>query len=173
MRKIGVVALATLSLFVLGGAPAAHATDLPDVPISVRAPSAATASAGAGYSAECTRKSSIRPVENEPISSEFCVYHEVNKVWGTLDMVAPRYPSQKVVFDLYVYRCRLSDDVCVVISSTYGVAYTSSSTGTWSVATEKTTQTWDRYYKTCASLDLQGPRTYWEYGFQCTSILIP
>lgn len=168
MRKLALLAAATASMLLLAGAPA-HATDLPDVPLPLALPSALTGTAGVGYSYECETKSSIRPTEDHGIAARFCVVHQVDQVWGTLEFAAPEYPGTDVFFDLYTYRCRQSDDVCVVIASRSGRAVTNAA-GYWSTTTEATTQTWaGRYYKTCASLST----VYWGFGEDCTLHLVP
>lgn len=173
MRTISLVAAATLSVLVLSGAPAAYATDLPDIPVAVGVPSAVSDAAGTGASYECTTKSSLGPTETEPKASDFCVYHTggTNEVAGYMSFDAPAYGAgTQVFYDLYVYRCRASDNVCVVISSATGTSFTDD-TGHWHTWTDFTTQTWSgRYYKACAALSTE---LGWGYGNQCTSRLIP
>lgn len=172
MRKIGLVATAILSLLLLTGAPAAYATDLPDVPVGAGVPSAVADAAGTGASHECTTKSSMGPNESQPKSSRFCVLHSAdNVVKGYLDFYAPAYDSNVAVFyDLFVYRCRVSDNVCVEIDSASGTGYTDAA-GLWDTFTPGTTQNWTgRYYKACAAISTG---LGWGYGLQCTSKLIP
>lgn len=172
MRKIGLVAAATLSLLVLTGAPAAYSDDLPDVPIGAGVPSVVTDTTEAGASSECVQKSTYGSTERDYRHSSICVHHESNnKVWGSLSFFAPGYSAgTEVFFDLYVYRCRQSDNVCVVISSSTGSGYTDSNRYFFT-GTDLTTQTWGgRYYKACGALSTA---TGWGYGRTCTPRLIP
>lgn len=169
MRKLALVAAATASMLLLAGAPA-YATDLPDVPISVGVPTAVSDAADTGYSFECEGKSSLGPNDSRPWQSSYCVVHwPDNYVQGTLDFRSAVDGVQQVFYDLEVYRCRTSDNVCVLLEEKAGSDYTDAS-GYWSVTTDGTFQTWSgRYYKACAALSTVN------YGFpkDCTLKLYP
>lgn len=171
MRKLSLVAAATVSLFVLSGAPAAYATDLPDIPTPISLPSTVTAAAGVGYSAECDTKSSIVRGEENGIAARYCVYHQVDQVWGTFEFAAPEYGNHvQLFYDLITYRCRQSDNVCVEIASRKDQDPYTNTAGAHSDETARTTQTWaGRYYKTCLELS-----TSINWGFSdCTLHLVP
>lgn len=171
MRKLALVASATLSLVLLAGGAPAYAADitLPDVPAGFMPPDEGSA----GASSQCRTKSAVGeyPDPPQPKRSTFCVYHDVDKVWGAINFEAPAWGSgNDVYFDLDVYRCRISDNVCVQIASIYEHRRTNAF-GRAYAETPQTTQTWDgRYYKACASMSSS---IGFGYGRTCTDQLTP
>ena len=78
---------------------------------------------------------------------EICIARSGDRVRGTAAYTVGS-GSVRVILDVHAYRCRVSDDVCVEISNEHHDGFIN--TGTVSIGSEWTTQTWsDRYYKSC------------------------
>lgn len=155
LRNLGVAGTVAAVAVLFLGTPAIAADAELDVPVYVGSgvlpPPDAT---NAGVQACRTLQYRGPGPIYQPVSSHICVFREGNSVWGYVDIDAPAYGyyTQDVYFDLYVLRCRLSDGVCVKISSIYSHEYTNSR-GFAHVESAKTSQTWEeREYRACASM---------------------
>lgn len=152
-KKICVAAFAATSL-VAAGAPA-YASDVVDVdvPVYVGTNLMPPGDPASQATRQCVTKTRRGDELNQPQTSHICVYRDRHLIWGYQDLDVPAWGyGHDVYFDLIVYRCRVSDGVCAVVSSIYAHKVTNPKGFTF-VETTKSSQTANGYrYKACASM---------------------